>query len=76
MAGVVALAIVAVPLWWQFLGPQSYHSIEHGPVGNDVNASPLPNPVPRGRSRSAAGLSMNATEENAFSVGHCCCWSR
>ncbi|WJJ11553.1 glycosyl transferase [Prescottella equi] len=67
VAGVVALAIVAVPLWWQFLGPQSYHSIEHGPVGNDVNAfTRFPTQSLAGDLGSAAGLSMNATEENAF----------
>lgn len=67
VAGVVALAIVAVPLWWQFLGPQSYHSIEHGPVGNDANAfTRFPTQSLAGDPGSAAGLSMNATEENAF----------
>ncbi|PTR22470.1 hypothetical protein C8K36_1118 [Rhodococcus sp. OK519] len=67
VAGVVALAIVAVPLWWQFLGPQSYHSIEHGSVGNDANAfTRFPTQSLAGDPGSAAGLSMNATEENAF----------
>lgn len=67
VAGGVALVIVAVPLWWQFLGPQSYHSIEHGPVGNDVNAfTRFPTQSLAGDPGSAAGLSMNATEENAF----------
>ncbi|RDI12344.1 hypothetical protein DEU38_1378 [Rhodococcus sp. AG1013] len=67
VAGAVTLAIVAIPLWWQFLGPQSYHSIEHGPVGNDVNAfTRFPTQSLAGGPGSAAGLSMNATEENAF----------
>ena len=67
VAGVVAAAIVAVPLWWQFLGPQSYHAIEHGPVGNDANAfTRFPSQSLAGDPGSAAGLSMNATEENAF----------
>ncbi|MCA1008922.1 glycosyl transferase [Rhodococcus hoagii] len=67
VAGGVALAIVALPLWWQFLGPQSYHSIEHGPVGNDVNAfTRFPTQSLAGDPGSAVGLSMNATEENAF----------
>ncbi|RVW00093.1 glycosyl transferase [Rhodococcus spongiicola] len=67
VAGAVALAIVAVPLWWQFFGPQSYRVIEHGPVGNDALAfTRFPTQSLAGDPGSAAGLSMNATEENAF----------
>ncbi|WP_305093416.1 glycosyl transferase [Prescottella sp. R16] len=67
IGGAVALVIVAFPLWWQFLGPQSYHSIEHGPVGNDANAfTRFPTQSLGGDPGSATGLSMNATEENAF----------
>ncbi|QCQ93197.1 DUF6541 family protein [Rhodococcus sp. SGAir0479] len=67
VAGGVTLVIVAFPLWWQFLGPQSYHSIEHGPVGNDANAfTRFPTQSLAGYPGSAEGLAMNATEENAF----------
>ncbi|QBJ96699.1 glycosyl transferase [Rhodococcus sp. ABRD24] len=67
IAGVVSLAIVAIPLWWQFFGPQSYHAIEHGSVGNDVNAfTRFPTQSLAGDPGSAEGLSMNSTEENAF----------
>ncbi|MBR7742961.1 hypothetical protein KC207_06635 [Phycicoccus sp. BSK3Z-2] len=63
----VALAVVAFPLWWQFFGPQSYTSLWHPPAGNDlaalwgratrtVGADPW----------ASAALSMNRTEENAF----------
>jgi hypothetical protein len=63
----VTVAIVAVPLWWQFAGPQSYTSLWHPPGGNDlaalwgratrtVGADPW----------ASAALSMNRTEENAF----------
>jgi hypothetical protein len=63
----VCLAIVAVPLWWQFTGPQSYGDIWHPPAGNDlaqlwgratrtVGADPW----------ASAALSMNRTEENSF----------
>jgi hypothetical protein len=63
----VCLAIVAVPLWWQFTGPQSYSEIWHPPSGNDlaqlwgratrsIGADPW----------DAAALSMNRTEENSF----------
>lgn len=67
VAGAVTLAIVAFPLWWQFLGPQSYHAIEHGSVGNDANAfTRFPTQSLAGYPGSAEGLAMNATEENAF----------
>lgn len=63
----VCLVLVAVPLWWQFAGRQSYASIYHPPGGNDlaslwgratrtVGADPW----------ASAALSMNRTEENAF----------
>ena len=63
----ICLAVVALPLWWQFAGPQSYTSIWHPPAGNDlaqlwgrasrsVGADPW----------AAAALSMNRTEENSF----------
>ncbi|MBT9254020.1 DivIVA domain-containing protein [Phycicoccus sp. MAQZ13P-2] len=67
VAGLVALVLVGFPLWWQFLGPQSYASIWHPPGGNDlaqlwgratrtVGADPW----------ASAALSMNRTEENSF----------
>lgn len=63
----VCLLIVAVPLWWQFAGQQSYTSIYHPPGGNDLAAL-------WGRATrtfgadpwASAALSMNRTEENAF----------
>ncbi|MGH3585246.1 MAG: glycosyl transferase [Pseudonocardia sp.] len=67
-AAAIACALLAYPLWWQFLGPQSYHSIEHGPIGNPLAAFVA---YP---SQSLAGLltggspqlAMNGTEENAY----------
>ncbi|MGL5866589.1 MAG: hypothetical protein ACRCYX_12105 [Dermatophilaceae bacterium] len=67
VAAGVTLAIVAVPLWWQFAGPQSYSGIYHPPAGNDlaqlwgratrsVGADPW----------ASAALSINRTEENSF----------
>jgi len=63
----LCLALVAVPLWWQFAGRQSYTSIYHPPGGNDLAAL-------WGRATrtigtdpfASAALSMNRTEENAF----------
>lgn len=63
----VSLVLVAVPLWWQFFGPQSYPGIEHGMRGNDVAAfTAFATESVAGTDDSAVGLSMNRTEENAF----------
>ncbi|GHF61148.1 glycosyl transferase [Amycolatopsis bartoniae] len=67
IAGVLALAIVIFPLWWQFLGPQSYRTLEHGPVGNDTAAfTRFATESIAGQADAAADVSMNRTEENAF----------
>ncbi|MEV0947149.1 glycosyl transferase [Rhodococcus sp. NPDC049939] len=66
VAGVVALAITAFPLWWQFFGPGSYKAIEHGSVGNDVKEiTSFPTSSLAGKPGSAE-FSINATEENAY----------
>ncbi|MGW1077430.1 glycosyltransferase [Streptomyces sp. NPDC002537] len=67
VAALVAVPLVAFPLGWQFLGPQSYHSVLHGEVGNNPMA--LLEYATRslaGDPRTAAALSVNRTEENAF----------
>ncbi len=67
VAAGVCLAVVALPLWWQFAGPQSYGDIYHPPAGNDlaqlfgratrsIGADPW----------ASAAVSMNRTEENSF----------
>ncbi|MFJ8588514.1 dolichyl-phosphate beta-glucosyltransferase [Streptomyces sp. NPDC093595] len=64
----VCLPLVAFPLYWQFFGPQSYHSVLHGPnAGN----GPLAFLEFAGRSllgdeATADKLAMNRTEQNAF----------
>ncbi|WP_070380003.1 glycosyl transferase [Rhodococcus sp. WMMA185] len=66
IAGGVALIVTALPLWWQFFGPDSYSAIEHGPVGNDAEAfTSFPTSSLAGDPGSAE-FSMNATEENAY----------
>jgi hypothetical protein len=63
----VCLAVVAVPLWWQFAGPQSYGDIWHPPAGNDL--AQLWGRATRGLGAdpwASAALSMNRTEENSF----------
>lgn len=64
----VCLPLVAVPLYWQFFGPQSYHSVLHGD-----NAGNSPRALIAYASRSLFGdpetagkLSLNTTEQNAF----------
>ncbi|MCI3932034.1 dolichyl-phosphate beta-glucosyltransferase [Streptomyces sp. AN091965] len=64
----VCLPLVAFPLWWQFFGPQSYKSVLHG---DDAGNSPLAllsfaERSLAGDAGTAASLSMNPTEQNAF----------
>jgi hypothetical protein len=63
----VCLALVALPLWWQFTGPQSYASIWHPPGGNDL--AQLWGRATRSLGAdpwASAAVSMNRTEENSF----------
>ncbi|MBT2507568.1 glycosyltransferase family 2 protein [Streptomyces sp. ISL-98] len=68
VAAAVCLPLVAYPLYWQFFGPQSYHSVLHGDrAGN----SPLAFLEFSGRAllgdeARADPLAMNRTEQNAF----------
>ncbi|HVW40575.1 MAG TPA: glycosyl transferase [Amycolatopsis sp.] len=65
--GVLALVLASYPLWFQFFGPQSYTTLEHGSVGNDTAAfTRFATESIAGDARSAADVSMNRTEENAF----------
>ncbi|WP_216215336.1 glycosyl transferase [Amycolatopsis aidingensis] len=67
VAAGVSTLLVAYPLWWQFFGPQSYHSLEHGLVGNDAAAfTAFATESLAGDPATARELSMNRTEENAF----------
>lgn len=65
--GVVALVLLAVPLWWQFAGPQSYWGLPHSPAGNPLDAfTTFATQSLAGEPEAAAKLSLNRTEENAF----------
>lgn len=71
IGGGVAVGVFAVllafPLWWQFFGPQSYTSLEHGPSGNDLAGFvTFASDSLAAQPDAAAELSMNRTEENAF----------
>ncbi|HWD05930.1 MAG TPA: glycosyl transferase [Amycolatopsis sp.] len=67
LAVVIAGALVAYPLYWQFFGPQSYSGLQHGPAGNDLAAfTRFATQSVAGQPAEAADVSMNRTEENAF----------
>jgi glycosyltransferase involved in cell wall biosynthesis len=64
----VCLPLVAFPLYWQFFGPQSYHSVLHG---DNAGNSPLSFLRFSGRAllgdeATADPLAINRTEQNAF----------
>ncbi|WP_079149126.1 dolichyl-phosphate beta-glucosyltransferase [Streptomyces agglomeratus] len=68
MAAAVCVPLVAFPLYWQFFGPQSYHSVLHG---DKAGNSPLAFLEFSGRAllgdeARADPLAMNRTEQNAF----------
>jgi len=63
----VCLAVAGYPLWWQFFGPQGYHNLEHGSVGNDLAAiTAFASDSLAGDPSVAGRLAINPTEENAF----------
>ncbi|MEU6866068.1 glycosyltransferase [Streptomyces sp. NPDC046876] len=68
VAAAVCLPLLAVPLYWQFFGPQSYHSVLHGDnAGNSPRA--LVEYAARslfGDPETAGRLALNTTEQNAF----------
>ncbi|WP_371644300.1 glycosyltransferase [Streptomyces sp. NBC_00597] len=68
IAAAVCVPLLAVPLYWQFFGPQSYHSVLHGDnAGNSPRA--LVEYAARslfGDAETAGRLSLNTTEQNAF----------
>ncbi|MBZ4318010.1 dolichyl-phosphate beta-glucosyltransferase [Streptomyces huiliensis] len=67
VAAPVAAVLLAVPLYRQFFGAQSYHSVLHGSVGNHPFALlEFATRSLAGDARVAASLSLNRTEENAF----------
>ncbi|MEU4209672.1 dolichyl-phosphate beta-glucosyltransferase [Streptomyces sp. NPDC026206] len=67
VAALVSVPLVIVPVGWQFYGPQSYHSVLHGQVGNNPMALlEFATRSLAGDGGVAASLSLNRTEENAF----------
>ena len=69
VAGLVALALLAYPLWFQFFGPQHYRGQWAGAVryGTDVlSFTGFSRASFSGYPASAARLSPNPSEQNAF----------
>ena len=67
LAAVLALVLVAFPLYWQFFGPQSYAFLEHGPVGNDLKSLvQFPTESIGGTLLPGQDVRLNPTEENAY----------
>ncbi|MGK8521476.1 glycosyl transferase [Nocardia asteroides] len=67
LAAVITLALAEIPLWWQFFGPQSYRSIDHGPMGNDLEALvQFPSESLGGIFAPGENVAINPTEQNAY----------
>ncbi|KAA8890700.1 glycosyl transferase [Nocardia colli] len=67
LAGSIALVLTVIPLWWQFFGPQSYRSIDHGPMGNDLKAiTQFPSESLGGMFLPGQYVAINETEQNAY----------
>ncbi|TQM29430.1 glycosyl transferase [Nocardia bhagyanarayanae] len=63
----LTLLLTAVPLWWQFFGPQSYRSIDHGPMGNDLKTLvQFPSESLGGAWAPGQYVAINETEQNAY----------
>jgi hypothetical protein len=69
VAGLVALTLLAYPLWFQFFGPQHYHGQWPGALryGTDVlSFTGFSRASFAGYAASAARLSQNPSEQNSF----------
>ncbi|WP_107659904.1 glycosyl transferase [Nocardia suismassiliense] len=67
LAAVLTLVLTVIPLWWQFFGPQSYRSIDHGPMVNDLKAIvQFPSESLGGVFSPGQYVAINETEQNAY----------
>ncbi|WP_246023279.1 glycosyl transferase [Nocardia yunnanensis] len=67
IAGLITLALTEIPLWWQFFGPQSYRSIDHGTMQNDLKALfQFPSESLGGMVAHGQNVAINPTEENSY----------
>ncbi|KIQ16658.1 6-pyruvoyl-tetrahydropterin synthase-related protein [Rhodococcus sp. MEB064] len=66
-AAVLTAVLVAVPLWWQFLGAQSYTHLDHNLPGNDlVSLIQFPPQSLWGAAFPMEDVALNPTEQNAY----------
>ncbi|MGN2634836.1 glycosyl transferase [Nocardia takedensis] len=66
-AAVLTLTLTAVPLWWQFFGAQSYRTLDHGPMGNDLKTlAQFPSESLGGMFLPGQYVAINDTEQNAY----------
>ncbi|MGU3437318.1 glycosyl transferase [Actinomycetes bacterium M1A6_2h] len=66
-AGALTAVLIAVPLWWQFYGPQSYKFLDHNLRANDLKSIiSLPPQSIGGRIWPGPDYSINLTEQNAY----------
>ncbi|GAB4582354.1 glycosyl transferase [Nocardia sp. IFM 10818] len=67
LAALITVALTEIPLWWQFFGPQSYRMIDHGPMGNDLEALfQFPSESLGGMLMHGQNVAINPTEENSY----------
>nr|WP_280468472.1 glycosyl transferase [Nocardia cyriacigeorgica] len=67
LAAVITLVLTEIPLWWQFFGPQSYRSIDHGQMGNDLKTiTQFPSESLGGMFSPGQSVAINPTEQNAY----------
>ncbi|GAA5047314.1 glycosyl transferase [Nocardia callitridis] len=67
VAATITLLLTAIPLWWQFFGPQSYREIDHGPMGNDIKSiAQFPSESLGGVFAPGENVAINDTEQNAY----------
>ncbi|WP_328408043.1 glycosyl transferase [Nocardia sp. NBC_00403] len=67
LAAVITVMLTEIPLWWQFFGPQSYRSIDHGPMGNDLKSLvQFPSESLGGMFAPGQYVAINETEQNAY----------
>lgn len=67
LAAAITIALVAVPLWWQFMGPQSYEELTHGGWNNSLESLWQFSPQSLGGLLSPdRALSRSGTEYNSY----------
>ncbi|GAB0103289.1 glycosyl transferase [Nocardia sp. JMUB6875] len=67
LAALITVALTEIPLWWQFFGPQSYRSIDHVAMQNDLKALfQFPSESLGGLVSHGQNVAINPTEENSY----------